>query len=78
MGNKKTLSERNIIEALRQTIALEVFKVAARSSVRIKKMGVQTLWAVITGRTKQWGRKVRLITDITNTALGKEEIVINL
>jgi hypothetical protein len=44
--------------------------------MRIVKMSIQTLWRVITGRTEPRGRKARPITDITNTALGKEEIVV--
>jgi hypothetical protein len=31
-------------------------------------------WRVITMRTEPWGRKARLITDITSIALGKEEM----
>jgi hypothetical protein len=38
LGNKKTLNERNVNEALRQTIMLEVIKLSAGSSVMI--MGV--------------------------------------
>jgi hypothetical protein len=29
-------------------------------------------------KTKAWGRKARLITDITSTVIGKEEMVIHL
>jgi hypothetical protein len=28
--------------------------------------------------TEQWGRKARLITDVTSTALKKEEMVVHL
>jgi hypothetical protein len=29
-------------------------------------------------KTKPWGRKATLITDVTSTALGKEEMVMHL
>jgi hypothetical protein len=35
-------------------------------------------WGVITVRTEPRRKKVRLITDVTNTALAKEEIAILL
>jgi hypothetical protein len=35
-------------------------------------------WRVITVRNKPWGRKERLFTDVTNTAFGKEEMVVRL
>jgi hypothetical protein len=37
LGNKKTLSKRNVNETLRQTIELKVVKLGAGSSVRIRK-----------------------------------------
>jgi hypothetical protein len=35
-------------------------------------------WRVITMRTEPWGRKARSITDITSTALKKEEMSVYL
>jgi hypothetical protein len=37
-------SKRNVNEPLRQTIVLEVIKLTARSSVKVPKMSVKTLW----------------------------------
>jgi uncharacterized membrane protein YgaE (UPF0421/DUF939 family) len=38
----------------------------------------ESSWRVITVRTKQQGRKVRLITDVTSKTLRNEEIVVHL
>jgi hypothetical protein len=35
-------------------------------------------WKVITKKTERRRRKMKPITDVTNTALGKEEIVVRL
>jgi hypothetical protein len=38
-------SKGNINETMRQTIVPKVIKVAARSSIRIRKINVKTLWS---------------------------------
>jgi hypothetical protein len=44
LGNKKKLNKRNANETLRQTIMLEVVKLSAGSSAKIRKIRVRTFW----------------------------------
>jgi hypothetical protein len=44
----------------------------------LKEGATGVVGAVITVRTKPWGRKARPITNFTSTTLGKEEMVVCL
>jgi hypothetical protein len=44
----------------------------------LRTIGLKEGAVVIITRSKPWGRKARLITHITSTDLGKEEMVVSL